>query len=252
MEKEVFTWKMSAEQHRSSVYALRDEIVHHHKEQEPLSIVTLMSLLPLKTDNIELILSRGYIDIIGDKFTNIGNELWIEFYDEVIGNYYATLPAHWEGKISINEEIIEIEFPDGILLEIPEIANLGVDRSSFQKLVKIKSTKNTTISILTDNESEDKVTWIDAVLERNTLTSDYYPDDKLKSLEIFDTSNNGCGSDPNEPNWYVYERIRDGICVVHYGQVIVGGSIAYMYKYGPGTQKDCETYAAQNCNYNLK
>ncbi|MBP9792882.1 MAG: hypothetical protein KBC56_02670 [Flavobacterium sp.] len=252
MEKEVFTWKMSAEQHKSSIYALRDEIVYHYEEQKPFSIVTLMSLLPLNTDNIELILSRGDIDINGNDFSNIGNELWIEFYDEVLGNYYATLPANWLGKLSINDEIIEIEFQDGILLEIPEIANLGVDRSSFQKLVKIKSTKNTTISVLIDNETDNKITWIDAVLEKNTLTSDYYPDEKLKSLEIFDTSSNGCGNDPDDPNWYVYERIRDGICVVHYGQVITGGSIAYIYRYGPTTQRDCETYASQNCNYNLK
>lgn len=237
---------MSAESNRSTVYALRTEIIDHLKEQSPLDLITLLNLVPLFTEDTQSIINRGEFKFSGNNFSNVGEEVWIAFHDMAIGDYFVTIPANWNGTISVSGDVIEIDFISEILLEIPELANLGVDRNSFQKLTTIKSTKETTISVLIDNDSVDKETWIDAVLIPEASTTQFYPQYELKSLEKFDTSSNSCGQDTTDANWYVYKR-NDGLCFTHHGEWIEGGSIAYTKIYGPATQSDCDAYERQNC-----
>jgi len=249
MNKEVFTWKMSAEAHKSSVYELRKVIVEHYQEQKPLELLTILSLVPLFTEDVQLIADRGFFEFAGDAFTNSGDSHLLTFYDNVIGNYYVTLPKDWTGEIKVSGDNIEINFTSEVMIEIPELANLGVDRSAFQKLISIKSTLETTISILIDNDSDEKETWIDAVLIPEAATAIHYPQYELASFEKFDTSTNGCGPDENDPSWYVYQRIQGGDvlgCLIHHG-IIVGGSIAYVQRFGPGTFSACKAYMDQNC-----
>lgn len=248
MAKEVFNWRMSAEQHKSSVYALRDEIINHCTDQTPLALSLILDLLPLVTEERDLIVARGNVEFNGNEFSNTGEETWIEFADQVLGNYYATIPEEWKGNVVIKDELITIEFTTPILVEIPELANLGVDRSSFQKFIGLKSTKQTTISFLVDNSDENKETWIDAVLQSNLPRTLHTPDYELASFETFDTSNNNCGADPNDPNWYVYKRTTDGLCFVHHGNIINQAQI-YEYRYGPSTMADCDNYASQHCEH---
>jgi len=246
MKKDIFKWKMSAEMHKNSVYTLRNEIIEHYNEQKEMSISLILDLLPLETNDTQTILDRGNISFDGDNFENNGDESWIEFHDQVLGDYFATIKELWSGNIKTKDEEIVLEFTTPIELEIPQLTNLGVNRSAFQILKKIISTKETTISILVDSESEVKETWIDAVLDNEKYNENKDFKEDLENYLLFDTSENSCGKDPEEPNWYVYKRITDGLCFVHYGRMM-NQAHRYILAYGPSKKKDCDNWANNNC-----
>lgn len=243
MRKDIFKWKMNAEMHKSSVYALRKEILEHYNEQKEMSMALILDLLPLETNDIQTILDRGNIKFNGDEFTNIGDESLIEFHDQAIGDYYATIKEVWSGKIIITDEKIEIEFSTPIELEIPQLTNLGVNRSAFQILKKIISSKETTISVLVDSVSETKETWIDAVLDNSKYNENEDFKEDLENYLLFDTSEGGCsntGEDPNEPNWYVVSNISQSTCLVQYGSTRNPSYPVILY--GPDTQQACSSF----------
>lgn len=243
MRKAIFKWKMNAEMHKSAVYALREEIIEHYNEQKEMSMALILDLLPLETNDIQTILDRGNIKFNGDEFTNIGDESLIEFHDQAMGDYYATIKEVWNGKIIIVDEQIEIEFNTPIELEIPQLTNLGVNRSAFQILKKITSSKETTISVLVDSVSENKETWIDAVLDNSKYNENEDFKEDLENYLLFDTSEGGCGNageDPNEPNWYVIARQDGSSCFVKYGSELNPSYPRFLY--GPATKEACDNY----------
>lgn len=247
---------MNARAHRDSVNALVFEIKSAHTNQTPLPINIISQLLPLQSDQLDDVEDRGVFEFDGDSFTNEADgELWIEFYDPVLEEFSATLPAVWKGAVDIQGKSLRISFSEPIPLEISKIATIGINRSSFQSLASIVITPKASVSRLIDGIDEDKETFIVAELE------DFEEDDieNVKILGINETTETygervanaftmlaaeeddcGCGPCADEPDWYVYRK-RTGItCFTHSGTIV--GAPAYDRLYGPDTKAACDNW----------
>jgi len=170
----------------------------------------------------------------------------MEFDDPVLQTFNVTLPKVWQGSLSILGSELNVDFNPLLELEIPRLAQLGVGRSSFQKLASIRVNTQVSVTVLKESGAGFRETWIEAVLmdgQRIAITAG----EKVQKYTAFDSSSSCPPNDQNNANWYVYRRSRDGICVVHEGEMIIGGQIAYEYKFGPNTKDACDNYYNTNC-----
>lgn len=244
---DVFHWKMSAAAHKSAVDSLRGDIIHSHANGTPLPIQLIADLLPLESDQLEEAAKRGNFKWTGSKFSNEApDELWMELEDPVMQTFTATIPAVWSGEVKVAGKELTIRFDTPIELEIPRLATLGVGRSQFQSLTSIVIDSELSLSVFEEVNAPTRQTWVEAKLSAGSNDMQF----DQAELEVYAKfePGDGCGfGDPEDPNWYVYSRVRDGICVVHYGTIIAGGSIAYEYRYGPGTKAQADAYFNQHC-----
>jgi hypothetical protein len=260
MTTDIYQWKMSARPHKDSIIALKKEIADAHSSQAQFPISLIVDLLPLQTNQSEEMISRGNFTITQDDFLNeADDELWMEFYDPVIEDFFATIPAFWKGTLKNENNIITILFDEPLELELPKVTQLGVDRSAYQLLKSIQVSTVASISKFIDSNDEDKETWILAEFgdseEVDLATFDLHAVGKdtesfgarmVNPLVAFADGENesNCGSDPNEPVWYVYKRGQ--LCIVHHGTMY--GSNGYTVVYGPDTKAACDNWVNNNCD----
>ena len=264
MAKDIYQWIMSAKSHEDSIRVFRQEVIESHTNQTPFPISLIFDLLPLQTNHAKDAIARGSFKINQDEFSNhVNDDLWMEFFDPVIEEYYVTIPASLEGTIKIKDDIVTIIFNVPLELEIPRISRLGIDRSAYQVLTSIQVSSVATISKFADVNDSDKETWILAefgVTQKTNLAlfDLHFVDDKTEHsgerlvnplLSLVDNENrSGCGPDPDDPGWYVHKRRSDNLCIVHYGTMIYGGSISYIIVYGPNTRTNCQDWVNINCD----
>lgn len=251
----VFRWRMDASTHTSVMRALRREIVNSYSAHSDLPLSTVVALLPLATNQSTEISGRGAIRFAGAAFRNAAQrDLWLEFSDPAMGDFSLTLPSVISGQIAVTGDRIALAFDTPIELEIPRLATLGVNRSSYQDLVSLELTPATSVSSLRERTHPDRITQIDAELGREQLrnllsleTEASESTRDLASLAMVLNASKSCGGDPDDPNWYVYwdKQLQD--CIVHHGTIITGGQIRYQHRFGPATQRSCEQYVANNC-----
>jgi len=208
----------------------------------------VFDLLPLEATNEAEIIGKGdgKFNISGNQFENKSDdEVVSELYDPVIKDHVVSLPATFGGSLDDTDGVLTITFQPAISLEVTELANLGVQRSAFQWIVSIALTDEVSVTTLHDQTSEDLHTWIEA-----ELVDDRTREMKI-SADVTDIatfrSGSACAGDPDDPNWYVYQR-NDGLCLTHHGRMAVGGSLAYRLKAGPAVKSVCETFISTNCS----
>lgn len=260
---DVFSWYMSAAPHRASVEAVRNEIVDSHAASRPLPVGLILDLLPLKTDQGAEIAARGMFEWDGDQFSNqAAEDLFVEFEDPVLKTFSITIPAEWSGTLSLSGDELTLTFEAPLTITIPELANQGVNRSALQNVSLIRLDPSASNTRFVDALEVTRITWIvasldpavsfmsAAALESFTSGEDEVTETtrSLRYYRMFSTSNNCGEGDPDNPNWYVYER-NGGMCVVHYGEIIYGGELAYRYRFGPATKDKCDRYAQDHCDF---
>ncbi len=258
---DIFSWYMSAALHRDSVEALRREILESYQNQSPLPVGLILQLLPLQTPNEEEISMRGSFEWQGETFTNGASaETWVEFSDPVLGNFSSTIPPTWRGTIDVRDGEITLNFIDALKVSIPEIANQGINRSIQQRFDQAVLTAAFSRSRFVDVSDENKISLIVATLDPTVdlksgqalgVENEAHIADSARDLEFYRAISTGSscgGGDPDEPNWYVYRRVNDGLCIIHYGRINVGGVVAYVYEYGPDTKAACDRFWRDNCD----
>ncbi len=248
MSKDVFVWRMSAVDHRSAVLAFRQEIVEHHRAQSPFPISLITALLPIKSDQIDVLNDRGEFDIKGDRFTNAySEETVVTIDDPTMKQYDIVIPETWKGEISVNGDDIKIIFDPQIELHVPRLSELGVGRSEFQLYASIEGDEKLTASRLIDKTDPSKETIIEVELENNAPSIKRLTADATRLIAIDAASGSCGGGDPNATDWYVYRRRSDGLGFVHEGTIIEGGDVGYEYRFGPSNKAACDNWLNQNC-----
>lgn len=262
MIREIYSWRMSARMHEPSIRSLVEEIIEAHTTQTPLPVEIILDLLPLQTNQDQEIRARGTFTINGDDFQNTADDdLYIEFYDPVIEDFNLTLPAVWKGTVKVSGNDIDLDFEQPLEINMPKIAQIGVDRSSFQLLKSLHVTKQAAVSKYVDLVDNEKETWVVAELSDRVDEEDIpilTPEDGAQVTEVlmgskinsmFATmasgSSGSCGGDEQGTDWYVYRK-RGGLCIVHQG-IILGGSLHYTTKFGPDTKSNCDAYFLTLC-----
>ena len=259
MAQDIYHWRMSAASHSESINMLKREIEESHANQTALEMLLILELLPLQTEQHEEVRDRGYFNFQGDEFSNTGDdELWIEFYDPVLEEFTITIPKEWKGKLERKDDKLSIIFEQPLELEIARLASMGVDRSLFQKLIKMIITPSASLSILEDGGDVNKITVIQADIEdispadyefvKSQLITDETESFSASMKNLFDKDGekdcDSCLSDcPEEKKWYVLNR--SGACIVH-GSTVYGAN-GYKVEYGPDTQDNCYAWIANNC-----
>ncbi|MEW8047658.1 MAG: hypothetical protein AB2805_14295 [Candidatus Thiodiazotropha sp.] len=253
MSTEIFKWRMSAEIHKESVDLLRDEIIEAHSKKEPLPISIIFALLPLDSANAQEISDRGDFIITNDSFENIyHSETLGEFRDPVLKDFFIRIPEVMSGTITVTGTDIDIIFTPPMEMEISRLSELGVDRSKFQLVKGIHLTVGLSTTYMQENNALGRETWIEAVLIPGTVSE--LNDVQIASQEVSITGvassmDASCqSSDPDEPNWYVYQRGTSGYCFTRYGRIAMGGQLAYTYRFGPATKEQCYEYQRLHCD----
>ncbi|MEM6410163.1 MAG: hypothetical protein AAF683_01350 [Pseudomonadota bacterium] len=247
---DVFHWEMSAANHKGSVDALVHEIKEAHHSQSPLPIRVILDLLPLQVADPDALTSKGdgTFEIQGDSFQNVSDdEVVSEFFDPVLQDHTITFPAIMAGKLDVSPDggLLVVSFQPPLEMEIPRLADLGVQRSMFQWITQITLTDESSVTVLKDKADEDLETWVDAELVTPRTKALSVPA-TVQSISTLGVSGS-CNSDPDDPNWYVYQR-RDNLCLTHYGRIAVGGQLAYRLRAGPGTKSQMDQFMNANCN----
>lgn len=240
MQTDVFHWTMDASMHIRQVALLRTEVATARSNQTPLAIRDVLVLVPLNTMQSEEAIQRGDLTFSGDQFENRDDQpLYMEFGDPVLETFSAEIPARWAGTVELDGDTVKVRFDPPIELEIPRLAEMGVNRSSFQALTRVTLSPSVSTSVLQEVGRPEKETWVEAILTENALFEMAADADVASYVKMFG-STNPCGSTEDEPNWYLVRRKRDRLCFVHDGKVITGGQVAYDVLYGPATKADCE------------
>lgn len=262
MAKDIYHWTMSARAHRDSIQALISEILEAWENQENLAVSIITDLLPLQTNQASEINARGTFMFSENDFVNESDsDLWIEFFDPVIEEFYTTLPATWNGALSYEEGVLTITFKSLIEMEVPRISSMGINRSAFQIVESIQVSQTTSITKLIDSTDSGKETWIQADMDAAPIVS-------LKGFKLYELdqgtevlsarqanpiaaliakeNEEGCGPAPDDPEWYVYRRNSGHYCIVHHGIMI--GSNGYTKRYGPDTKAGCDNWVNNNCD----
>jgi hypothetical protein len=255
-----FRWRMDASAHDTVLRALRAQIMSAHQLQQPLPMAEIIALVPLITSQHDDVGRRGAVTFTGDRFANRANDpLWITFSDPAIGEFYVTLPAVFSGTVRVNLQEIAIALDSPIELEIPKLAELGVNRGSFQDLTTITLSPEISISTLIDKTAPQRITKIEAELASGILLrgaageagdaqkrrpggpSAFEREVAARLLGAKDP----CGPDPNDPVWRVYRR-ADGICIIEGDGWAEGGGV-WVPVFGPDTKAACDRYFNANC-----
>ena len=255
MTQNVYHWRMSAADHRASVLSLVYEIKQAHASQHPMPVSLISDLLPLQSNDLDLINARGEFEFSGDEFTNsVDDELWVEFYDPVLEEFSTTLPQEWKGRLEVTDTSLSIIFFEPLEIEMPRLSTLGVDRSSFQNITSIHVTEDASLTRMYDGVDPNKETWIQAELstssEKDILDEFGFPHLTDETEEYWESRVNPLVNkmakekskkcaDPDEPNWYLYRRNTDGICLVHQGRIVQNAHL-YQQIDGPATKADIE------------
>lgn len=239
---DTFTWSMSALPHSDSINALRVEILEATLSDGRIPVGLVLDLLPVNTPNAQDAIERGAFEFKNEHFSNTGEALRIEIFDPVLDAYYLDIPETWSGVAATNGDFVNLIFDTPLDLEIPKLAALGVGRSKFQKLEGMSCNKDHLISQLVDTVNGNR-TNLNVVLSLNAA-----PAALGLSGRLIGMSSNPCREDPNDPNWYVYGRINaPSMCIVHYGEVVYGGQLAYIRRFGPATYDRATEFARLNC-----
>lgn len=262
MNKDVYHWRMSAADHRASVLSLVHEIKQAHASQQPMPVSLITDLLPLQTNDFDLINARGVFEFSGDEFINSADgELWVEFYDPVLEEFSTSLPQEWKGHLAVTETSLSIIFFEPLEIEMPRLSSLGVNRSSFQNIVSIHVTDDASLTRMYDGLDQNKETWIQAELstesEKDILDKFGFPNLTDETEEYSESrfnplinkmvkENSSECSDPQDPNWYVYKR-NDGICIVHLGRILQNAH-TYHRIAGPGTKEQMDSIYHARCS----
>ncbi len=242
MSNDTFTWTMTAFPHKSAIDALRLEIREARANGSAVPTGLILDLIPLSSAQAQQLAERAPFQFSGDKFESVGDALRSEIYDPVLDVYYVSVPEVWNGSVTTNAEgSVEIVFETPIQLELPRLASLGISRSKFQRLTKVTGSPDRVVSELID-ETNGATTLLDV-----HLTPTAEPLAHGFTGKMLARASSPCeGGD--EANWNVYERRNSaGMCVVHEGDYIYGGEVAYDRKFGPDTKEACEQYARNNC-----
>lgn len=241
---DTFTWSMSAIEQASAISALRKEIALAHNEEGKLPIGLILDLLPLNTPNAQEVMERGAFAFLGNTFVNKGDAVRIEIFDPVLDTYFLDAPDVWQGTVATSGDRIEINFQEPLALEMPKLAQLGVGRSKFQLVDKISCDPDRLVTELSDTVNGN-VTILDV-----RLRIDASPLMVGLSGKIIGMASSDCPvGDLGSKNWYVYSRRgQDGMCVLHEGETIYGGSVAYDKVFGPATYDECSRYANEHCS----
>ena len=241
---DTFTWSMSAIPHASSINALRHDIIDAFRASGKLPIGLVLDLLPINTPNAQELIERGSFQFDSNSFSSEGDSSHIEIFDPVLDTYYLDIQEKWAGTIQVTNDTVELTFEPPLDLELPKLAQLGIGRSKFQRLVKMTGDSNRVVSELEDSVNKSK-TLLDVHLKDEVPALAAGLQGKLIGMLSSEcTVSGGGGTD----NWYVYERRnQQGMCVVHEGEYIYGGSIAYDKKFGPDSYDACKNYARANC-----
>lgn len=262
MTQSVYHWRMSAADHRTSVLSLVHEIKQAHASQQPMPVSLITDLLPLQSNDLDLINARGDFVFSGNEFVNDAeDELWVEFYDPVLEEFSTTLPMEWKGRLEVTDTSLSIIFFDPLEIEMPRLSTLGVDRSSFQNITSIHVTEDSSLTRMYDGVARNKETWIQAEFSASsekdildefgfpqlTDETEEYSESRFNPLvnKMIIENANRC-SDPDDPNWYLYRR-DDGICIVHSGRILRNAH-RYQQIDGPGTKADMDSAFSVRCS----
>jgi hypothetical protein len=255
-----FRWRMDASAHDTVLRALRAQITSAHQAQRPLPMAEIITLVPLITTQQDDVERRGAVTFTGDRFVNRANQpLWITFSDPAIGEFYVTLPDVFSGTVRVNLSEIAIALDTPIELEIPKLAELGVNRGSFQDLTNITLSPEISISTLKDKSAPQRITKIEAELASGLLLQGAAAAGEKQGRRSAGPSafeyavaarllgaKDPCGPDPKDPVWSVYRR-ADGICIIEGDDWAAGGSTTWVRVFGPATKAACDQYFNNHC-----
>lgn len=237
---DTFTWSMTAIPHADSIGALREEIISAHSNGGQLPVGLILDLIPVNTPNAQEAMERGAFAFSGDTFSNAGTAMRVEIFDPVLDTYFMDIPETWSGTIKVVDDLVTLVFNVPLAIEIPRLAAIGVSRSKFQSLERMSCDKVRLLS-----ELRDAVNGNQTIFDVR-LSDDAGPAALGLKGRLTGMASDPCKPDPSDPNWYVYER-GQGLCIVHYGEVVYGGEMAYTYRFGPATYDSCVQFAGKNC-----
>ncbi|MDO8770866.1 MAG: hypothetical protein Q7K57_19590 [Burkholderiaceae bacterium] len=239
---DTFTWSMSAIPHADSIGALRQDIQEAYLGDGKLAVGLVLDLLPINTPNAQEAIERGAFIFEKDRFSNSGDALRIEIFDPVLDTYFLEIPELWAGGVSVNGDLVSLVFDTPLGLEIPKLAALGVGRSKFQTLERMSCDRARLLSELVDTVNGNR-TNLDVRLSLNAGPTALGLTGRLIGM-----SSDPCKPNESDPNWYVYGRINSpDMCIIHYGEVVYGGQMAYVRRFGPSTYDSCAAFARANC-----
>lgn len=237
--KNVFHWRMDASMHQDQVLACRKYIIESFVSSSNISIELLFQLMPLYYEDLSNVKERGDFELESDNFQNSGDAFNIELSDPAIGSYFLDAPEVISGKYKkdANGEEFIVEFDSKLEIEIPEITELGINRSSFQLLEKVISNLDGTTTIMKDSIDSSKFIWIEASLNKDSSNLvDRMGNEEIEKFSSFDSSSTDCsGVDPDEPTWYAVKNNRTQHCFVTFKYE---SSPYLIYLNYPGVTKD--------------
>ncbi|MFN3649291.1 MAG: hypothetical protein ACK47B_06885 [Armatimonadota bacterium] len=263
---DTFIWRMDGTAHKSSVDRLRQEIIHAHTSQTPLAISIILNALPVESPQSGAAVKRGAFKITGKQFENVGSkELRMQFSDPALKDFTVTIPKRISGAIDSTTPALRISFDSLLLADIPRLAELGINRSRFQRVTGFELSAATSVTFLADDLNPDRLTWIDVALTdaahrastAATLMELAMMAPQLarcpevgEVMPVALRADDPCCGDEEEKIWYVGRRHgTEGqrLCEIACHKFIVGGQVAYDNVWGPDTKKGCNDYEALNC-----
>lgn len=250
MAEDIFIWPMSAETSKPSVDMLREEIIaaHQAQPQKPVPISLLFAFLPVESDEKDAAIARGNFVFSGDRWENRADEpLEVVFSDPVMKEYTIEFPAIFAGSVEVTGDKVNIVLDPPLAMEVPRLAELGVDRSKFQKLIRIDAAPDQSLTILREADGAKRETWIQVrlIADAGVAAKAFL---EVSGVQLMASSgDDSCGKDKDDPNWYVYQRRSDHLCFTHHGTIITGGQVAYDKRYGPATYDACIEWENKYC-----
>jgi hypothetical protein len=262
-----FFWPMSAERYRLTILSFIGELITSIETGRPFPCRLIVNLLPINMPNedAERVIARGEFTFgsaesadnkITRRFSNSGSSFNLRISDAVLKDYSIEIPPDWGGTASHNygTRTTELEFTPPLFMELPRLTEMGVPRSQFQHLVRMRSDGRAIASELEDDSIRDRKTIIDVALDPSSSSIEYYEKKfgkviKLGGPHIY-CGGGGTGGpwDPNDDdNWYVYQQNKEnGACTVRQGPM---SDAWYVWRFGPGTEADADAYWRQHCQY---
>src|SRR5689334_24414589 len=153
MPSNIVTWQLDGTMHKVAVDRLRKELTDAIASNGSFRVGRLFELLPLVTPQQNDAAARGMITFQNGVATNISNSpLTMTLNDPAMGQFTLKIPAVATAKVSNTNTNLTIEFTGAIFeMDIPNLANQGLDRSEYQTLFKIHVTERSSVTEVVDS-----------------------------------------------------------------------------------------------------
>jgi len=245
--KDIIYVNLTGYEEKEDTNAIQRLLVNSVQRKVPVDILSICKLTPpLQTNHAALLKlsARGVLSINGNTFTNnYPQSTVVHLYDQALGDFTLEVPAKLIGTASVLSSNITINLLScEVKMELSYIAQLGLDRSMFQRVSSIfMSEKLFTVKLLDDLDKNKEIV-VQIKLDKSVSLSEGNKSFITLLNKVKSDESDPCDVlNPEQAPFYVYRR-NDGMCQIYGKDFGQGGSIVWT-AISPGFQTKGEADA---------